>query len=465
MLSLPTARREEGGEQPYIPIPGLKAYKLRFPIIHYQIEIPEVIQACFVFVTGVSATAYLENIFGLPFAVALSIIIVHECLYCIHQLFGDVLIGGWITPAIPLITTFLLAFEGTDRIHALISLGFLLAVIFLVLGISKLAGKLVRITPNSIKAGVLMGAGISAVIGRYGFATGELGGIGFAKMPFAFSTGVLVSLFLLFSKGFREIKEGEPGGLVGILTKAGFVPALFAGYLVGAATGELPLPVISLQDGLIFNPLPGLKWVNNNFSMMGIGFPPLEILIQAVPMAIITYIIAFGDVVAGEQLLYDAASVRKDEKIQINSNKTNILTGLRNLAESLFAPTITMSGPLWSAMTVTVVERYKGSRAMYSIIGGTATFNLTKAVCCFIMPLIALIQPILPLSMSLTLMIQSFACFYIALGMLNTSEERGVAGIVGSILAIAGPAIGLVAGVVIAVVCQLVSVKKRGRFR
>ncbi len=460
MLMFPSARRVDGEEQPFIPIPFAKSFKMRFPLIHWEIEVPELIQAAVVFVTGVSATAYLQDIFGLPFAVALSIVIVHECLYCLHQLFGDVLIGGWITPAVPLITTFLLTFEGNDRIYALISMGFLLSIIFFVLGITGLAGKLVKVTPNSIKAGILIGAGVSAVIGRYGFASAAANGVGFAKMPIAFSFGVLISLFLLFSKGFREMKEDGNKGIVSLLAKAGFVPALVVAYIIGVFAGELAIPSISLSEGIIFNPIPGLAWVNQNFSMLGIGFPPMEILIQTIPMAIVTYIIAFGDIIAGEQLLNEAAVIRTDEKIQIDTNKTNILTGIRNLIESLFSPTVTMSGPLWSAMTVTVVERYKGSKSMYSIIGGAGTFNLFKAIFCFVIPLVALVQPILPLSMSLTLMIQSFACFYIAFGMLKTSEERGVAGVVGGILAIAGPAVGLTAGVAVAVVCQVLGAKK-----
>ena len=59
-------------------------------------------------------------------------------------------------------------------------------------------------------------------------------------------------------------------------------------------------------------------------------------------------------------------------------------------------------------MMVTIAERYKtGKENMYSIWGGVCTFNLTKAICCLILPMIALIRPILPLSMALTLMIQA----------------------------------------------------------
>lgn len=104
--------------------------------------------------------------------------------------------------------------------------------------------------------------------------------------------------------------------------------------------------------------------------------------------------------------------------------------GFRNLIEAFFSPTCTMSGPLWSAMTVSVAERYKtGKENMYSIFGGACTFNTTKWICQLIVPLMALIQPILPLAMAQTLIIQAFGSFYVGINMCRTNVERGVAGI------------------------------------
>ena len=180
-----------------------------------------------VFVTGVAATAYLEDLFGVTFAVALSIVIIHEFLYAAQNLLGDPIVGGWITPAIPLITAFLLTIPmGIERIEALISLQLILGILFLVLGLTGIAGKLVNWTPDSIKAGILIGAGIAAVTGKYGFMSLEDGGVGFYKYPVAFSVGILVSLFLLFSRGFKELKNTKGNMFIALLSKAGFVPAL-----------------------------------------------------------------------------------------------------------------------------------------------------------------------------------------------------------------------------------------------
>jgi len=456
MLMLKRSMRKEGEEQPYLtPFPFAKNFKMRFPVIHYPWEIPEMIQAMVVFVTGVAATAYLQDVFGLSWELALSITIVHEILYCVHQLFGDALIGGWITPGIPLVTVFLLDYEGLDRMHALVSISFILGCIFFILGITHTAKKLLEITPAALKAGILIGAGISAIIGRYGFQAAAAGGLGFNKMPVAFSVGVLVAFFFLFSSGFTRIKK-ERGkmGFIALLEKSGFVPALIAGYIAGLLAGELVIPVFNAADGLLFNPMPGIMWAIQNFGIVGIGFPPIPILISAIPMAIICYVIAFGDVVLGETLLIEAQKARPDEKIDIDTGKTHILCGLRNFWEAFLNPVVTMSGPTWTGMIVTVTERFKGSKNMYSLVGGAGTFNIMKAICCFIVPFLAIIRPILPLAMSLTLMITAFACFYIAYGLIKSVPERGAAGTIGAALAAAGPAKGLAIGIAVTIVCM-----------
>ena len=118
---LPSARRKDGAKQPCIKI---WKFDLRIPFVHYEWGVQqEMIQACVVFMTGSAATAYLQDLFGFTFEMALSIVFVHELLYMVNNTLGDPLIGGWITPAVPLITAFLLNFEGIARMHALVGMG------------------------------------------------------------------------------------------------------------------------------------------------------------------------------------------------------------------------------------------------------------------------------------------------------------------------------------------------------
>ena len=207
-IMMKSAHRAEGAEQPAIK---LGMFRIRIPFVHAPWELPEMIQAMVVFVTGVSAVAYLQDIFGLPFSVALSIVCIHELLYVFQNIVGDPIVGGWITPAIPLVTTWLLSFQNTtERIQALVMLQLILGLLYLILGVTGLASRLVHKVPVSVKAGILIGAGFSAVIGKYGFAAAENGGVGFYGSPISFSVGVLVALFLLFSLGFSRQKK-KPG--------------------------------------------------------------------------------------------------------------------------------------------------------------------------------------------------------------------------------------------------------------
>ncbi len=457
-------KRKDGEIQPHIRLCG-GLFHLRIPFVHWEWEFPEMIQAIVVFMTGAAATAYLEQIFGLSFEIALSIVIVHEALYLVNNLLGDPLVGGWITPAVPLITAFISTYEGNDRIYALLSIELCLGLMYVVFGLTGLASKLVNFCPMSIKAGILIGAGFAACTGKYGFMSAANGGVGFYASPISWTIGVLISLFLLFSYGFGDIKFNVKNKFINFISKAGFVPAVVIAAIIGMIFGEIKLPDLSSINGIIFNPLPGLSWVFHNFSLFGMGPPPLDIFISAIPMAIIAYVIAFGDIVGGTAFLNDTKKYRTDEKMDINPNRTNVCCGIRNIIECLFAPTCTMSGPLWTAMTVTVAERYKsGKENMYSIFGGACTFNTAKVICCAIIPLMVVIKPALPLAMALTLMIQAFGSFYVGLTMCRTNIERGVAGITGgAIAASANPAWGLLVGILLCATCQFAATKREQR--
>lgn len=466
-LMFKSAVREHGKLQPHIKA-GM--FHIRLPLVHWEIEVPEAIQGMIVFMTGASATVYLQDNFGLSFQLALSIVIVHEFLYLWQNMMGDALVGGWITPAVPLIITYLGQYnynpaEGIyDRIHALLALEILLGLMYVILGATKIAGKMISWCPSSLKGGILMGAGMSACIGTYGFKPVEAGGRGFWAMPITFTIGVLLALFLLFSYGFGKIKIKSKNPMIRAISKLGFVPALLVAYIVGMLIKEIGLPVFD-QPGIIFNPFPGLAWAFHNFTLFGVGLPPAHIFLTALPMAVMTYIIAFGDVVAGTAFYSETKRFRDDEDLDINPDRTNLCCGIRNLFEACFAPTCTMSGPLWTAMTVTVAERYKqGKENMYSIFGGACTFNLFKVLSCACIPLMALVRPILPLAMALTLMIQAFGSFYVGFTFCRTNIERGVAGITACVIATSSaPYLGLFVGIVLAIVCEFLNTNRRER--
>ena len=86
---------------------------------------------------------------------------------------------------------------------------------------------------------------------------------------------------------------------------------------------------------------------------------------------------------------------------------------------------------------------------MDSIHSGAGSFNYMKFLSCLILPLVCIFKPALPIALSLTLLIQGFACVYIAMNLVHSNVERGIAGVCGGALAVSGAAMGLVVGIVL----------------
>jgi len=444
-LLLPSARRKDGEEVPYIPC-GI--FKIRLPFFHWGIETSEVIQAMVMFVTAMGIIQVMKDVFNMPFEIALTIVVFHELMYCLHQLLGDPFVPGWITPALPLMIAFLMSFTSVaNRVEALIAVQVLLGILYLFLGLTGLAKKLIDITPKAIQSGILLGAGVSAIMGQYVF---DPEGTGITTYPISIIVGGLFALYLLYSKGFTEkMRRGELDGKKFLVTLAnyGIMPGIAVGVIVGWISGELPLPV--MEPGLIFIPWFGESL--RNYSVVGLGLPSAEIWMKAIPMALVAYIIAFGNMILGQTVLSVAnKKYRPDEKLENNPNRLNVICGIRNVLEGFFFPHAGLGGPIWAAMQVTVTERYKhGRKAMDSIHSGAGSFNYMKFLSCLILPLVCIFKPALPIALSLTLLIQGFACVYIAMNLVYSNVERGIAGVCGGALAVSGAAMGLVVGIVL----------------
>ena len=107
-------------------------------------------------------------------------------------------------------------------------------------------------------------------------------------------------------------------------------------------------------------------------------------------------------------------------------------------------------GPLWAAVTAAVSQRYKeGPKAMESIYSGAGTFRWSTFVCVALIPISSLLQPVLPVALSLTLIVQGFICTQLAMNMCRTDIERGICGVMGAVLAIQGAAWGLAVGLIL----------------
>ena len=111
--------RENGKEQPFIPA---GPFKIRIPFIHYRWEISECLQAILMCATCLGAIPVLQELLGVPYEVAWSMVIINGFFYNLHSLLGDPVVPGWITPAIPLVTAFLtLTEQGPERVQTMIA--------------------------------------------------------------------------------------------------------------------------------------------------------------------------------------------------------------------------------------------------------------------------------------------------------------------------------------------------------
>ena len=430
--------REYGGEQAYWPA---GPFKIRLPFIHYAWSFPEMFQALFMCATCLGAIPVLTEVLGVSYEVALSMVIINGFFYTLHVLLGDPVVPGWVTPAIPLITAFLTNgyVMGPERTQALIAVQMCLGLIFLVFGITGLGGKMVKVVPNSVKAGVLMGGGIAAVLGEFK-ATGR-----FDKYPISITIGIIVAYFCLFSPIWADMRRKNK--LIDSIGKFGMLPAILIGVVVGPLAGEFAIPHVQWWPLI---KVPDFADIWNQLSPFAIGWPSMKVWAAAIPVAIVTYIIAFGDFVTSEALIREADEVRQDEKIDFNANRSNLVSGIRNVAMSMTCPYTQMCGPLWAAVTAAVSQRYKESpKAMESIYSGFGTYRLSTFVAVALLPISSLLQPSLPLALSLTLIVQGYICTQLAMNMCKTNIERGICGVMGAVLAMRGAAWGLVVGLIL----------------
>ncbi len=430
-------KREHGMEQPYW---AAGIFKIRLPFIHYKWEWSETLQALLMCATCLGAIPILTSTLGISFELAWSMVIINGFLYGLHTLLGDPVVPGWITPSIPLTIAFLNEYAlGIERIQALIALQILVGVIFIIMGITGAAGKLINVIPNSLKAGILLGAAFAAISGEFS-ATGRFG-----IYPYAIFIGGLISYYVLFSDGFKSLKKKYSWAAV--VGKYGMLPAVIISIIVGPLFGELPVPQIEI--GTVIK-IPQFATLFREVSPFGIGFPTIGLFISAIPMAIIAYIIAFGDFVTSEALIKEADEARKDEVIDFNSNRSNLISGFRNIILALIAPYVTLAGPLWAAVTAAISQRYQdGRKAMDSLVGGVGTFRWVTAISVALIPIVSLVQPVLPVALSLTLLVQGYVCTRLAMNICKSDTDRGIAGVMGAVLAVKGAAWGFALGIIL----------------
>lgn len=426
-------KREYGGIQPYIPA-GI--FRVRLPFIHFNISTPEVITGLMNAATSYAALAVLTGTLGLDATVAWALVIFETCMYSCNWLLGEPSVCGWITSAMAIVIAFLEGFDDyTIRLQAMTACQLELGLLFLVLGLTGLAKQLNTLVPTGVKGGIVLGAGLNAVYARMA-AGGAMD-----TATWGCLAGVVVVFFLMFSLRIRM--KMETNKLVAVMGNYSFLLAIIVLFIVGGVTGEFDFSGIG-QEGIIR--FPDLGVLFSVVSPFAIGFATPDIWIQSLPIALIAWVIAFGDFVTVQQLGIQA--MRDDEFIELNPGRTNAVCGIRNILLSFFAPYPALAGPLSPPYCVATYQRYKqnGRAGMDSIYDGSATNLIFTMLGLFIYPVYQLAAASSSAILLTVMCIQGYICTQICFDMCFDKVDEGVAGMMAGFILARGGGIGLIAG-------------------
>ncbi len=419
---------------------ALGPFRLCLPFIHYRFEWPDYCQGLALCAVDLAAIPLMVDLLGMPFAAALAVVIMNGVLYLAHHLLGDPVVPGWITPAIPLLIAYCEGYDpGVDRVHALIAFQFMLGALSIGLGATGMARHVVRAVPTALKAGIVMGAGLAAV--NTVFADDGR----FWTYPVTISIAVGLAFAMIFSRGFNALKARN--AWAAFAGKLGIFPIIVLAIVVAPLAGEAPWP--DLRFGFS---QPDFVTLWAGYTVFGVGLPPIGFFVAALPTVIATYLVVFGDVLQSRALLDEADAARPDRRIDYSPDRAHMIFGARNATMSVAGPDVAMCGPLWSAMHVVIVERYKeGRKAMGSMIGGAGSFRWGTNTGLLLLPIVSLIQPILGVALALTLLIQGYVSVRVGIMEARNPTDLGIAGITAAILVTQGAAWALGVGVVLSI--------------
>ncbi|WP_417316731.1 hypothetical protein [Emcibacter sp.] len=415
-------------------------FHIRFPLLHMRIEWPELLQGLVVSIsTGLALVPLLVMHFGLTFEEAIALSMVSSFLITASIVFfGEPYAPGWITPALPLALTFVLAGYDTptERFQVMTALTIDFALIIFFLGITGLGKKLINHIPRALKAGIILGAAIAAF--KRVFVDDPTN---FTDRPWASGLALAACLIIAFSAPFHRLKEKVPA--LSFLSAMGLLPGFIIAGIAGVMLGELH---IDIEWGILLPPFDSM-W--SKASPFAIGWPGFDMYVAAMPIAFMTYTIFFGDLLTGITVLQKAQKDRPDDPIDINVNRSHVIVSLRNALMAIGAPFFPTQGVLWTGIHVIIVERWRqGPEKMQTLFSGLSAYYLYCIPLFFlILPLITLLKPFLHIALLLTLALTGFACAYIAMGLSRTTEERGVALLTSIMLVYFDSWIGLLVGV------------------
>ena len=158
-----------------------------------------------------------------------------------------------------------------------------------------------------------------------------------------------------------------------------------------------------------------------------IGWPETGFYLKAAPLAIIAYIICFGDIITGNEILKEAREEREDDPQKFNINRTNLSLGIRNALSALFAPFFSYQGILATGPHIIIVERWRrGKQEMNSIFDGIGSYtSFGFPWFYFIVPLMTFLISLQGIIFTQFMALTAIGCTQVAMSLVKTSAERG----------------------------------------
>jgi hypothetical protein len=430
--------------------PGIKwgPFTMRIPLIHMRFSLSNMLQGFAVAgATGLALVPYFIALLGLSFEEAVTMAMFHSMLISFSWMFfGDPYAPGWLTPAIPFVVAFITApaylGDHTSQFQAMTALSLNFAFILIFLGVTGLGAKLIKIVPNVFKGGIILGAAVAAFLRVT--KDGDVANV-FQSAPIAGTLGVVICLVFAFSKPIQAIAM-EKMWLAKILG-FGLLPGFLVAGIVGLFTGELQYNI--RWEILDVGASTASLWAKA--SPFAIGWPPIETFLASFPLALITYILFFGDVVTGNEMIEQAQKARTDEKLELNSSRAHMATGIRNILMGIFAPFFATQGVLWTGIQVVLLKSWTQGRkkvdSLFDSIGSFYAFGLP--ILFILLPLVTLLEPLLPLALAVTLVLTAFACATLALSLVHDATERGAMVITAMAFSVFEPWLGVLVGIII----------------
>ena len=435
--------------------PGIKwgPFTMRIPLVHMRFSLPDMLQGLAVAgATALALVPYFQSLLGLSFEEAVMMAMIHSILISSSwMLFGDPYAPGWLTPAVPFVVAFITApaylGDHISQFQAMTALSLNFAFILIVLGVTGLGAKLIKIVPNVFKGGIILGAAIAAFLRVT--KDGDAANV-FQSAPIAGTLGVVICLVFAFSKPLQALAINKRW--LAIILGFGLLPGFVIAGIVGFFTGEFQY--IIRWEILDVSASATSLWAKASPFM--IGWPPIETFLASFPLALITYVLFFGDVITGNEMIEQAQTKRTDETLELNSSRAHMATGIRNVLMGILAPFFGTQGVLWTGIQVVLLKRWEQGRdkldSIFDSIGSFYAFGLP--ILFLLLPLVSLLEPLLPLALAVTLVLTAFACAALALSLVQDSTERGAMVITAMAFSVFEPWLGLLVGIiVIAALC------------